>query len=245
MSDRIDEIKNQSEFFISRGSTYKPSDKCSFKYEKDIAREFNKLSFVDFAKSQRNDDESKKIKVAKKSLENFCDDQYRFYLSKLKNCEGRLWYSESFDHSHNSNCPDVHTELAYCYNQGLYFAETENNNTSIFAVIPTFVDNDCHFTFYGATRTLLTDKNGKNQFAFLGYVRKDCKSHVFQDFFPEDSIISKLSNKCPITGIKASYLFASLMDRYMDCKQGAYLLSKNDDHSTIVNPPDDCENYMI
>ncbi len=229
MSDWIDEIRNQSEFFISHSATIKPNYENTYLLEQYVAKEFHEINSFDFSQKQHKYNGDKKMNVAKRALENFCDDQYRFYLSRLKDCEGRMWYSESFDHSHNSNEPNVHTDLAYCYNRGLFFAENEKNNDSIFAVLPVFNNENYHFTFFGTTRTLLSNDNGDSHYAYIGFVRNGCKSHVFHEFFPEDSVVSSLPEKCPITGVKASHLFTVLSDRYSDCRDAILLMSKNDE----------------
>lgn len=226
MNDWIDEMRNQSEYFAGLGPTNRPNYihqdpeidvvKKSHKKEKRLDKQLHLA-------------ENKKAEITRKNFENFCDSQYLFYISKLQDCKGKEWYAESFNHSHISKNPNVHTDLAYCYDRGLYFVENENDDTSIFAILPVFSDKNYHFTFCGATRTLLSSDNGDCHYAYIGFVRNGCKSHVFHEFFPEDSIVSSLPEKCPITGVKASHLFTVLSDRYSDCKDAISLMSKNDE----------------
>lgn len=239
MNDWIDEMRNQSEYFAGLGPTNRPNYihqdpeievvKKSYKKEKRLNKQLHSV-------------ENKRTDIIRKYFENFCDSQYRFYISKLQDCRGREWYSESFNHSHISKNPDVQTDLAYCYDRGLYFVENENDDTSIFAILPVFNNKNYHFTFFGATRTLFTNGNGDSHFAYIGFVRNDCKSHVFHEFFPEDSVVSSLPDECPITGVKASHLFTVLSDRYSDCKDAILLMSKNDNsHSAPASAFDSHE----
>jgi hypothetical protein len=234
MNDWIDELRNVSEFSVGNGPIYKPSITQEKYFNFDVVKESCHGRHFNFKQHRQDAMEKGKIDVVKKSFEDFCDREYNFYISKLNDCKGRKWFTESFNHSHISRNPDVRTDLVYCYDRGLFMVENEDNGTSIFAILPVFSKSSYHSMFFGATQTLLIDDNGRSHFAYIGFVRNDCKSHAFHEFFPKESIISTLPDECPVTGLKASYLFDSLKDKCSDCKEEISLLSKNDEHSSTL-----------
>lgn len=224
MNDWIEEMRNQSEYFADIGPLSRPNHMHGVKENEKVVKKSH--TSTSKAKLAHNEDD-KQLEHAKRSLEHFCDRQYNFFISKLKDCEGKRFHSELFDHSHSSGSSIVHTDLAYCYDRGLFFAENENDDLSIFAILPIFDAKNYHCKFYGATRKTLTNASGEQHFAYVGFVRDNCKSHVFQENFSDESIVSKLPHECPVTGISASQLFTVLNSKYSDCKDALSLLTKN------------------
>lgn len=230
MTNWIDELKNISEFTMASGPVHKPdfAQEDSLYYNMRTALHENTLN------SKQNFLKQGNVDLLRKKFEKFCDREYNYYLTKLNECNGKIWHTESFDFSHNYQKTDVQTDLAYCYDRGLLMRKNDSEDTSIFSIVPIFSNSGTHNVFFGATKTLLCDNNGQSQYAYVGFTRDNCKTYAFHQFFPESSIVSTLPEKCPVTGLKASYLFDFLNERYTKCMEKIEDISQNDNHSSSM-----------